>query len=179
MLEAAVDHRWVSVCLERGTRKFEQDDERIHLVDVQLWMGDERLEDVIANRGFLYVSEVGPMCDEVNVCIEVGDVSSVPRHHQVITGKFSEGPRAEAVLQPGAVWGENMIRLRVARETNNQLGRRVEDLTIAWGYQTPCWRSSMVPDGVEDLVGGNFKIGSSCLQPESIEGEGLCVVLVG
>ena len=34
-LEAAVDHRLVSVCLECGTCQFEQDGERIRLVIVQ------------------------------------------------------------------------------------------------------------------------------------------------
>ena len=40
-LEAAVDHRWVGVCLKCGTRQFEQDDQRVRLVIVQLWVGDK------------------------------------------------------------------------------------------------------------------------------------------
>ena len=39
--EAAVDHRWVGVCLKCGTRQFEKDDECVRLVIVQLWVGDK------------------------------------------------------------------------------------------------------------------------------------------
>ena len=98
MLEAAVDYRWVNVCLKYGTRKFEQDDERERLMGVQLLVGDKRLQDVTADRSFLYISEVGPVCDEVNICIEVGGIYAIPRDHQVIAGELSEGPCAEAVL---------------------------------------------------------------------------------
>jgi len=34
--EAAVDHRWVGVCLKCGAGQFEQDDERVRLVIVIL-----------------------------------------------------------------------------------------------------------------------------------------------
>ena len=40
-LEAAVDHWWISVGLECGTRQFEQDDERICLVILQLRVRDK------------------------------------------------------------------------------------------------------------------------------------------
>ena len=42
-LEAAVDHRRVSVCLKCSTRQLEQDDERVRLVRVQHWVRDKRL----------------------------------------------------------------------------------------------------------------------------------------
>ena len=37
---------------------------------VQLLVRDKRLEDVTMDRGFLHVSEIGPACDEVRVCIK-------------------------------------------------------------------------------------------------------------
>ena len=99
-LKAAVDHGWVNVRFECGTRKFEQDDKRKHLVNVQLWVGDKRLKDVIANRSFLYESEVGPVCDEIDVCVEaVGvSVSAVPRDYQVIVGELSQQTCTKVVL---------------------------------------------------------------------------------
>ena len=42
-IEATVEQRWVSVCCERGTRQFEQDDECVRLVFVQSWVGYKRL----------------------------------------------------------------------------------------------------------------------------------------
>jgi hypothetical protein len=38
---------------------------------MQFWVRDERLEDVITDRSFFHVSEICPVCDEINVCVEI------------------------------------------------------------------------------------------------------------
>lgn len=74
------------------------------MVIVQLWVGYKRLEDVIADRGFFHVSEIGPNCDVINVCVEtVLDLAPVANDCQIIAEEFSEGPCTEAALQPGSI----------------------------------------------------------------------------
>jgi len=72
---------------------------------------------VIADRSFLYVSEVGPMCDEINVCVV--RAPDAPHDLQIVAEELSEDPCAEAALQPGAVWGDDTIRLCIAGETED------------------------------------------------------------
>ena len=66
---------------------------------------------MIANRGFLYVSEVGPVCDEISVCVEIVRgiaPTSGPYCFYIIAEEFSEGPCTEAALKPGDLWDERM-----------------------------------------------------------------------
>jgi len=170
--ETAVEHRWVSVCLKRGTRQFEQDDECVRLMIVQRWVGDKRLQDVIADRGFLHVSEVGPVCDEINVCVELL-ARPATRDAQITAEESSEGPRAEAALQPRTGW--RLIRLHIARETEDQVSGRGGEFTgLEVHYLHP-----VLPYSIGDVVGGNLMIGLSYIEPEAIEVEGLCIVFVG
>ena len=101
-LKAAVDHRWVSICLKCGTRWFGQDDECVCLVIVWFWVRGEQLQDVITGRSFPKISEVGPACNEISVCVKIAH-ESVPtiipfaKHdHQIIAGEFLKGLCAEA-----------------------------------------------------------------------------------
>jgi len=175
-LEGAVDHRWISVRLECGTRQFEQDDECIRLVVVQFWVRGERLEDVIVDRSFFHVSEVGPECDEVSVCVEMDHCFVTVREFQVILEKPAESPCAEAALEPSATWGKEMIRLRIPCQTNDQVSGGVDEPSVVRVYQPRC---PVFPDGIGDLVRGDFGICLSYIEPKVTEGERMVVVLVG
>ena len=60
---------------------------------------------MITDCSFLHVSEVGPVCDEISVRIEIGrgSAASGPYGCYIVAEEFSEGARAEAALQPEAV----------------------------------------------------------------------------
>ena len=82
---------------------------------VQFWVGDKRLEDVIANGGFLYISEIGPVCDEICVCVEMIHAAPpatpflVSYGCQIAAEQLLENPRAEAALKPGVVRSEDTV----------------------------------------------------------------------
>ena len=57
------------------------------------------------------------------------------------------------------------------------MSRCVEDCAVVVVYRT--LRSSVVPDSVEDLIGGDLEIVPPRLKPIAVECEGLFVVLVG
>jgi hypothetical protein len=121
------------------------------------------------------------VCDEISVCVEIArvqaSVSTHVRHDcQVLAEEFLENPRAEVALQPGAVWGKNLIRLCVARETNDQVGGRVDEFTVTGDYRT---RPSVVQDSFQDEVRGDLVIGLTYIEPKAIKCERLFVVLVG
>ena len=59
---------------------------------------------MVADRIFLYVSEVGPVCDEICGCVGLVRVSVAPHGTHIAAKEFLEGPRTETALQPGAVW---------------------------------------------------------------------------
>ena len=117
------------------------------------------MEDMVANRGFLQVSEVGTMRDEVGDCAEPAfDQNSVMRptrvinHNlQIIAEELSKGLRAETGLQPSVVWGKEAIRLCVVRETNNQVGGWMDEFALSGDYPTCLFA---VPDSIDGLVGG-------------------------
>lgn len=78
----------------------EQGGERVRLAIVQFWVRDKQPWGVITDRRFLHVSEVGPVCNEIGIRVEIahGRVSMEPRDHQIIVEEFSESPRTEAAL---------------------------------------------------------------------------------
>ena len=60
---------------------------------------------MIADRSFVHISEVGPVCDEISVRVETPDISFEAALHptgpydcQVFAEEFSEGPCAETAL---------------------------------------------------------------------------------
>ena len=74
---------------------------------------------MVADRIFLYISEVGPVCDEIRVYIGRARVPAAPHGPHIIGDEFLEGPCTETALQPGAVLGKYMIRFCIARETED------------------------------------------------------------
>lgn len=64
-----------------------------------------------------------------------------------------------------------MIRLRIARKTNDQASGRAEEFTVrvSGTYQTcPC---PVTPDSIEDLVRGGLVISLPYIDPKAVEGE--------
>ena len=135
------------------------------------------------DRSFLHISEVGPVCNEVSVRVELVYWSAsiidlfVPYGYHIVVEEFSEGSCAEAALQPEGAWGKNMVRLCIARQTNDQVSSRVDELTAS-GFYHRTYRS-VTPDRVRDLVGGGFRVRLCYIEPKLIEGGRLCIVFVG
>ena len=66
-LKASVNHRRFSACVPCSPCYFEKDVEWLYLVFVWDRVGgiDKKLEDVVTDHSFLYVSKIGTVCDEV------------------------------------------------------------------------------------------------------------------
>ena len=77
-------------------------------------MGDERLEDVIADRKFLDVSQVGPVCDEIYIGNKL-ILEGVPVQFYLLDDsyialeEFLLGLGAEAALKPDGVRAEDAV----------------------------------------------------------------------
>jgi len=117
------------------------------------------------------------MCYEIYGHVGLVRVPVAPHGTHIVAEELLEGPCTEAALEPGAVWGEDMIRLCITRKTENQMSRRVEELTVLGVYRYP--HRSVIPDFVEDPVRGNLMISVAYVEPETVEVERFCIVLVG
>jgi len=95
--EAAVDNRRIRIRSKCGTCYFEQDDERVCMVVVQLVMRDEGLEDVTTNRIFFHVSGIGAVCTEVNglIVIVLGQAVTSARDCQIGVEESLKNPSTE------------------------------------------------------------------------------------
>jgi hypothetical protein len=98
-------------------------------VIVQVWARgvDKRLENTIADGSFLHVSEIGTVCDEIDVHVEaqsglVRELVGFVHDFLAFIEESLENLCAEAALKRGAVWTKDMVRLRVAGETKDQVG---------------------------------------------------------
>ena len=125
---------------------------------------------------FFHISEVGPMCDKVSVCVEIECAYVTAHEFQVILEEFPERPFAKAALEPRAVWGKKMVRLCIAHQTNDQVSGRVEELAVADVHRT--W-PPIVPDSIGYLVGWDLGMRLSDIKPKSVECERMFVILVG
>ena len=128
-LEAAVDHRRISIRLKCCTRQLEQDYERFCLVIMQVWARgiDKRLENAIADGRFLHVSEISTVRDEIGVHAEahhdlVREIVCVVHNFPACIEESLENLCAEATLKRDAVWTKDMVRLYIAGETKDQVG---------------------------------------------------------
>ena len=139
-------------------------------------MRDEGLEDVTANRVFFHVSEIGTVCDEINVhVVRIPEIAPmvVVYGSQIFVEELLKNPSTEAVSKSGAVWGKDGIRLRIADQTKSQVGGWVDGITV----QRIC--RSVVVDRIEDQVAvGDLGISLYDPGPEAKEGERFFIVLV-
>jgi len=110
-LEAAVDNRRIHIRSKCGSCYFEQDDERICLVVVQFLMRDEGLEDVTVNCVFFDVSEIGTVCDEINIhVVRARGLARISAYDpQILVEEPLKNPRTEAASKSGAVRGKDRI----------------------------------------------------------------------
>ena len=75
----------------------------------------------------LDVSEIGTVCDEINVHPERGQglangaVLAVHGSQNSIE-EFLENPCAKMVSEPNAMWSQDMVRLYIAGKTKDQAG---------------------------------------------------------
>jgi len=174
-LETAVDDRGTGVCLKCCTCQFEQDDESIRLVIVQFRMRYKRLEDVIVDPRFPHPSKIGPVCNEINVCVVLSretvttTVFVVPRDVHIMAEEFFETLGAEAALQSWSVWANNVIRLCITREAKEQVNCRVDEFTVCRHNHRP--RCSVVPDLIQGWVRGDLAISLLYIEPKAIKCE--------
>ena len=112
------------------------------------------------------------MCDESGGCVEstYGRVSPTTVSHKfhILAEEFLKGSCAEAALEPGAVRGKSVVQLCVARETKDQVSSRMDEWTEVAVYPS---RPSILPDGIEDLVGGDLIMRLCDTEPKAIEVE--------
>jgi len=174
-LEAAVDNRRIRIRPKFGSCYLEQDDERVCLVVVQLVMRDEGLEDVIANRIFFDVSEIGTVCDEIGIHVvrDPGPAPIIVHDFQIFAEELLKNPGTEAASKSGAVWGEDGVRLRITDQTKSQVGGWVDVITVRR------IRRSEVEDRIEDQVVGGLGMSLCNPRPKAKKGKRLFVVLVG
>jgi len=174
-LETAVDNYRIRIRSKCGSCYLEQDDERVCLVVVQLVMRDEGLEDVTANRVFFHVSEIGTVCDEINVhVVKVpGPPPIMVYDSQIFVEELLKNRRTEAASKSGAVWGKDGVRLCITDQTKSLVGSWVDGITVQR------IRRSVVVDRIEDRVVGDLGISLCDPGPKAKKGERLFVVLVG
>jgi len=109
------------------------------------------------------------MCYEIDGRVSHVRVPVAPHGTHIVAEELLEGPCTETALEPGAVWGEDMIRLCIARKTEDQMSSRVDELTMLGVYRHA--HRSAIPDCVEDPVRGNLMISVAYVEPETVEVE--------
>jgi len=124
---------------------------------------------VVTDRGFLYVSEVGPVCDEICGSVGIFRVAVALHGPDIVAEEILEGPCTETALQPGAVWGEDMIRFCVTDKMEDQMSSRVDELTLRGVYYHT--HRSAIPYCIEDPVRGELMISVTYIEPEAVEVE--------
>ena len=136
---------------------------------------DEGLEDVTANRIFFDVSEIGTVCDEINVhVVRVPGRAPISAYDlQILVKEPLKNPGTETASKSSAVRGKDKVRFRITDETRNQAGGWVNAITVR---RT---RRSEVVDRIEDQVVGDLGMSLCDPKPEAKVGERLFVVLVG
>ena len=94
-----------------------------------------------------------------------------------MTIELSEDARAEAASESSAVGGKDTIRLCVAGETEEQGRSRIEDALVAVRRELKV--AYLVPDRIEDQIGGDLGAGPRHINQKAILGERLFIVFFG
>ena len=90
---------------------------------------------------------------------------------------FSEGTRAEAASEPSAMGGKDTVRFCIADETKDQGGGVIGDAPIVVRRELAVLY--LLPDRIEDKIGGDLRVGLRKFKQEAILGEGPFIILFG
>ena len=91
--------------------------------------------------------------------------------------EFSESTRAEAASESTAMGGKDTVRFCVTGETKDQGGGVIEDAAIVVRRELAVLY--LLPDRIEDKIGGDLGVGLRKLKQEAILGEGPFIILFG
>ena len=84
--------------------------------------------------------------------------------------EFSEGTRAEAASEPSAMGGKDTVRFCIAGETKDQGGGVIGDAPIVVRRELAVLY--LLPDRIEDKIGGDLRVGLRKLKQVSRSGAG-------
>ena len=132
---------------------------------------------MITNSVFVHISEIGTVCDEIDVRVVSGRDRAVigicVHGSQIAIEEILKDPGTEAASEPGAVWSESRVRPYIVDEPKNQVGIWVDRGDVSTGL------GSVLVDRIKDQVSGDLGMSPSNFEPETKICERFLVVLVG
>ena len=126
------------------------------------------------NRIFLHMSEVGTVCDEINVhVVRVLNPATTIYDHKIGVEEFLKNPSTETAPKHGAVWNKDGVRLYITDQTRSQVGGWVDGVIVRMA------RRSSREDRIKGRVRGDSGISLFNPKPKTKKGGRSFVVLVG